>query len=67
MKIKVVEVGENGSFLFPLPTSILDTMRWNEGDILNLEIVINRDGSASHIVLERKASVLDEFMEEDQV
>ena len=67
MRVRIVEVGENGTFLLPLPSSILDVMKWNEGDILNLEVIMSRNGSASHIVLERKASVLDEFMEEDKV
>lgn len=38
MKIRVVEVGEGGTFLLPLPTSILEHLCWNDGDELILDI-----------------------------
>lgn len=54
MKATLIEVGDMGSFILPLPTSILDVMRWNEGDVVRFEVVVGRDGTASHIVLEKE-------------
>lgn len=54
MKVKLVEVGDGlGTALLPIPTSILDQLRWNEGDEVRLELVTDRNGVCTHIVVEK--------------
>ncbi len=51
MKAKIINY-MGGAFL-PIPEAMLTTLGWHTNDDIKMEIVVNRDGSFSHIVLEK--------------
>ena len=38
MKFKVMEVGDMGTHVLPLPKKLLEQLKWKSGDILKVEI-----------------------------
>lgn len=52
-RLRVVEVGEYGTFLLPLPKETLKILMWDEGDEAKIELVVDRDGKCTHFVVEK--------------
>lgn len=51
MKFKVVEVGNEGTFIVPVPKRILDVIGWKSGDSINL--VIPGLNKADYLIVEK--------------
>lgn len=54
MKARIVEVGTgwDGEIILPIPTGFLKELNWKHGEEIRLELVTDRKGKCTHIVLE---------------
>lgn len=50
MKIRLVTHMLGGTLL--IPQNVIDTLKWKLGDEVSLEIVVDRKGESSHLVIE---------------
>lgn len=54
MKIRVMlEDGDGPNFL-DLPREVLNQLGWRDGDVLNFEPVVNKQGKVTHVILEKQ-------------
>ncbi len=42
-----------GGVFIPLPQATLDALKWKLGDDIKVELVVKRDGTVDHIVVEK--------------
>lgn len=52
-KFRVVEVGDGGSFLVPIPRAIMQSLGWKDGDEIRVEPVVTRAGKVDYLVVEK--------------
>lgn len=53
-KFRVVEVGDIGTYMVPLPAGMLKATGWKDGDELAVSCVVTRKGVVDHLVVEKK-------------
>jgi formylmethanofuran dehydrogenase subunit D len=53
-KFRVTLVGDDGTFILPIPESIMKSLGWSEGDEVKVEPVVIRSGKVDYLVIEKR-------------